>query len=211
VLTVRRLGHVPLDQVRYSLPTISDPLPPMLPNAPSGELLELHEDDWRQVELVSGTQATTVMAEFDAIRRVYDEHGVAGPDGVLRGFDSIHLRRRLSEPLSPALPGRQLRRLLPAIQHVYRGVGFRDTAGGVAGSFALGLGPVAIYGVTDRETVTTLALHPDDRSTLGLLTTVADGIAAAMRAFDLLFVDWCHCGTVDADQVGDYLRAALRA
>ncbi|GAA1774576.1 hypothetical protein [Luedemannella helvata] len=210
VLTVRRLGAISSDQIRYSLPTICDPLPPMLPNAPSGELLELHEDDWRQVELVSGSQADAVMAEFDAIRRVYDEYGIAGPDGILRGFGSIHLRQRLTEPLSPALPGRKLRQLLPEIKHVYRGVGFHDTAGGVAGSFALGLGPIAMYGVTDSQTVTTLALHPDDRTTLGVLDSVAAGIATVMRAFDLLFVDWCHCGTVDADQVGDYLRAALR-
>lgn len=211
VLTVRRLGQVPIDQIRYSLPTICDPLPPMLPNAPSDELLSLHEDDWRQVELISGSQANAVMAEFEAIRRVYEEHGVTGPDGILRGFDSIHLRERLPEPLSPALSGRQLRRLLPGIQRVYRGVGFRDTAGGVAGSFALGLGPIAIYGLTDSETVTTLALHPDDRSKLHLLDTVATGIAGVLRAFDLMFVDWCHCGTVDPSEIGDYLRAALRA
>jgi hypothetical protein len=117
----------------------------------------------------------------------------------------------LPEPLVPALPGRALRRLLPGIQHVYRGVGFRDTTGGVAGSYALGLGPVAMYGLTDHEAVTTLALHPDDRSTIGLLDDVAAGLAAVMRTFDLLFVDWCHCGTVDADQVGDYLKAALNA
>ncbi|GAA1808621.1 hypothetical protein GCM10009682_32970 [Luedemannella flava] len=211
VLTVRRLGAINSEQIRYSLPTICDPLPPMLPNAPSGELLELHEDDWRQVELISGTQANAVMADFEAIKRIYDGHGISGPDGILRGFGSIHLRERITEPLSPALPGRQLRRLLPDIQHVYRGVGFRDTPGGVAGSFALGLGPIAMYGVTDNETVTTLALHPDDRATLGLLDSVAAGITSVMRAFDLLFVDWCHCGTVDADQVADYLRAALRA
>ncbi|MFC7481150.1 hypothetical protein ACFQX7_15450 [Luedemannella flava] len=104
VLTVRRLGAINSEQIRYSLPTICDPLPPMLPNAPSGELLELHEDDWRQVELISGTQANAVMADFEAIKRIYDGHGISGPDGILRGFGSIHLRERITEPLSPRCP-----------------------------------------------------------------------------------------------------------
>src|SRR2546423_1435250 len=50
VLTVRRLTVSPQD-VLYSLPTICDALPVVGPAPTRVDCLELHEDDWRQVEL----------------------------------------------------------------------------------------------------------------------------------------------------------------
>jgi DNA-binding transcriptional ArsR family regulator len=53
VLTVRRLTTVSPQDVLYSLPTICHALPAVGPAATRDDCLELHEDDWRQVELVS--------------------------------------------------------------------------------------------------------------------------------------------------------------
>src|SRR5688572_27597383 len=53
-VTVRKVQTVQPSDLLFSLPTLCGAaLPELLPVAPAGEIVALHEDDWRQCELVS--------------------------------------------------------------------------------------------------------------------------------------------------------------
>ena len=56
-------------------------------------VLELHEDDWRQVEFVSIVLRDDIEADLASVREIYEQHR-KGP-----GFDQIHVRKRITQPL----------------------------------------------------------------------------------------------------------------
>jgi hypothetical protein len=204
VLTVRRLTTVSPQDVLYSLPTICDALPVVGPMPAPVDCLEFHEDDWRQVELVSRSQAMTVDTELDAIQIVYEQHGIRDSDGRVIGFNKIHVRP--GDPLIESVSWQRLRELLVPSSHEYGGVQFRGSAEMAFGSFALGVGPLVWYGLTAHDNVTVLGLTfaTDD----GPISTEA--IEPVLREFDLALVDWCRCAAIGPDSVAEYLAGLDR-
>jgi len=198
-LTLRRLVQVPLSEILYSLPTICSVLPAVGRPGGSGERLELLEDDWRQVELVSRSLLAEVETEFSAIRRIYEEHAHRDPEGRVFAFDKIHVRSIVS--LAESLPWSRLRTLLPASQPPYEGVGFRGHPDIAVGSFVRpDDGGWWWYGLRDEDLVSVLGLHiGSDRGPLPVAS-----VEPILRAFDLMVVDWCQCAAVDADGLANY-------
>ncbi|MFI5528359.1 hypothetical protein ACIA8O_07320 [Kitasatospora sp. NPDC051853] len=191
VLTVRRVDTADPRQIGYTLPTICAELPLLSPAAGGGgEDLVIHEDDWRQTELVERRLLAGVEAELRAVRRIRDEcsHRVGDEDTASWGFREIHLRRGPVEPLVGALSLDRLYELLP-VSRTYTGVSLRDGQGRVAGSFALevagGAGPVTLYGRCFGERVAALALRAE------VAPDAVPGLARLMAEHDLLLVDWC--------------------
>jgi hypothetical protein len=95
VLTVRRVDAVPPADILYSLPTICDVLPASAGGA-GIDRLEFHEDDWRQVEMVSGSLLDVVAGELHAIRAVYEgrarRDASGGPSRFTGSLTAITLR-----------------------------------------------------------------------------------------------------------------------
>lgn len=201
VLTVRRLQRVSPQELLFSLPTICDALPAVdAPSSTSTEPLVLHEDDWRQVELVSRGLAPAVETELDAIRRVYTRHGHRGADDRIVAFREIHVRSITSIAYPLSWP--RLRDLLPAADHEYAGVQFSGSTGLVVGSFALGFGPLTCYGILEEDQAPVVGLH----LTAGAGAVPVAALQAVLRGFDLAVVDWCRCVIVDADHLADYVN-----
>ena len=75
------------------------------------------------------------------------------------------------------------------------------------GSFALGVGRLVWYGVTERDSVTVLGLT----STAAGGPIPAESIELVLREFDLVLVDWCRCAAVGPDNITDYLAALDKA
>jgi hypothetical protein len=207
VLTLHRIERVSPHDMLYSLPTICDALPAAAPHAPRGDCLTLHEDDWRQVELVSAGLDGVVQAEFAAIRLIFMDQAVAGPDGRVVGFRRLHVRAEPAAPLACALPAAELPHRLPAVRRSYSCVAVGGAA--AAGAFAFGLGPLCLYGVAAAEAVTVLGLHPDTRGTRAVVDNAAAGLASLMRTYDLTLVDWCRRASVGPESVADYLYETL--
>jgi hypothetical protein len=205
VLMLSRVRSVPPRDMLYSLPTLCDALPPVDPAHTAANLLQLHEDDWRQVELVSANFADVVATELAAIQQVYDAHTVTGAQGGLVGFRDLHVRVHPQAPLIPPLPQAAIRQLLPT-QRSFAGVGFLDGAGTAVGSFAFGCGPFNVYGLAAGDTVTVLGLQLG-RARFNAANGTAAGLEGVMRAFALTLVDWCRCTVVDADSVGAYVQS----
>lgn len=114
VLTLHRIERVSPHDMLYSLSTICDTVPAADPHAPRYNHLALHEDDWRQVELVSAGLDGVVQAEIAAIRLIFMDQAVAGPDGRVVGFRRLHVRAEPAAPLACVLPAAELPHLLPA-------------------------------------------------------------------------------------------------
>jgi hypothetical protein len=162
--------------ILYSLPTIANLLPVTDPTAPSAGRLELHEDEWRQIEYVDRALRSMVERELAWVRRIHAEHR-SGP-----GFTSLHLR---DEPARP-LDGYAVRALLPAGGRAYPGFGFREVPGLVADGFAVEFPGTIVYGTRD---VLAMRERPD--------ATLMPALTAMARAWDLMLVDWCRAEIVE--------------
>ncbi|MFF3561298.1 hypothetical protein ACFYXS_14775 [Streptomyces sp. NPDC002574] len=211
VLVLRRIEQVDPREIRYSLPTFFDPLPPAEAPTGTGEPFVIHEDDWRQTEMVSRRLAGQVEAELRAIRRIHRQHSRVVGEGAssVHVYDEIHIRRAPTAPLATEVPQRRLFELLPVGGTSYTGVRCRDEQGRVVDSFAVDAGPLTVYGQSQAGRVTVLCLAPSaDAPGPSAAAECAAGLARAMREFDLLLVDWCGGLLVDASGVGDFLNPA---
>ncbi|HTR51901.1 MAG TPA: hypothetical protein VMJ10_14395 [Kofleriaceae bacterium] len=147
-LTLRKLVQVDPKTILFSLPTLENVLPPTRPGSAP---VRLHQDDWRQIELVTADQLPAVMAELAAIRDV-----IASRKGA--GFTRIHVRDKIVEPLQG---------VRVEVAGARRPLGIGDEL--VDGGFAIDDG--AIYGREHLGTIVALCLRiPSDH---------LDGVARA--------------------------------
>lgn len=195
-LRLRRIENVPSQDVRFSLPTLCDALPPTEGPLLEGTELLLHEDDWRQVEWVSATLEVEVQGELAAIRPLLAE-GAADNEG--QGFPDLYPRRGLSQPLvdSP-LQVADLQRIFPQARRSR--VAFETSSQTISQSFSLFVAPAsALYGLVGKDSrIEVLALadlsHGMPRESSEEL--LSEDLYVALRdlttAQGLLLVDWCQ-------------------
>ena len=172
-LVLRKIEMVDPRTILYSLPTLENVAPPTI--GPVAGAIEMHEDDWRQIELIAARFEPEIAAELAAIRTIHAEHR-SGP-----GFTSLHLRERIPAPLAGvALTLAELGLAGPP-----RAVAIGPVSGpraAVAGGFAFEVANGVIYGRDDRGVVA-LGLAPG---------TDPAPLAAVARTHDLVLVDWCR-------------------
>lgn len=174
-LLAERVVAVDPRTIRFSLPTLEDARAPVDAAADAADAIYLHEDDWRQTELVAAALRAEVDAELADVRAVkHDGDGGAG-------YARMHVRRRIPAPL----PGVTLRleALAAAVEATPRPLALRGV-GVVRDGFALPRGDALVYGTAPGGVVTALAVHgiPDD--VVGLLHPIA-------LRHKLLLVEWC--------------------
>jgi hypothetical protein len=213
IVTVLRAPVVPPSAILYSLPTICDSLPAAA-TAVETECLRMHEDDWRQIEMVSEALHDVVGAELRAIREIYEHHARRDTHRKLVGFERIHVRAQPGRPLPGPVSLRRLLGLFPAPDHRYGGVGFTTSSGAVAGSFAGIYGPIQLYGVADGDQLLVLGLRRIARG--ASYTPQAEpmpqaepiiALGRAMETFGTVIIDWCQCSIINASSLADYLAS----
>lgn len=207
-LTLRRTGlsAVPARDILFSLPSICDVLPSVAASSSGAGALEIHEDDWRQVEMVAGTLSDMIQSELRAIRSIYEEHARRAGDGGIIGFDSIHARSQPVRPLPDPLPVRQMLGMLPQPAPQYAGVTFGHPTGLAVNSFAMGFGPVSLYGLAEGDAIQVLCLGSRASADAGPPGLIS-GLQQVMEVFGLVLVDWCRCSVVGPASVAAYLTA----
>ncbi|MBO0803191.1 MAG: hypothetical protein J2P25_08975 [Nocardiopsaceae bacterium] len=212
-LTLRRASSpaVPARDILFSLPSICDVLPAVADNQSRADALEIHEDDWRQVEMVADSLSGMIQSELRAIQATYDERARRASDGGIIGFDSIHVRAQLARPLPVPLSLRQVLSMLPRPSRQYAGVAFEGMPGVAVDSFAMAFGGVSLYGLADGDAIESLCLgrrevpEVPDAGPPGLIP----GLRAVLDAFDLVIIDWCQCSVIGPDSVAGYLSRPL--
>lgn len=190
-LWVRRRVFVPLNRIVFSLPTISDRLPPTGPSRGTGrDVLTLPGDEWRQVEFVSREQADPVAAGLEEVRRVRAEARIEW------GWSRMYLRKEPLRPLgSRRIPlGDLLRRFRTDVRR-HDALAIKGENGEVEEGFAFETGGLlGIYGRTLGEDVRELCLRPG-RGAAG----DAPALASLAAAHDLLLVDWCRAELIPSE------------
>jgi hypothetical protein len=179
VLRKIKIETVPVDKILYAIPTLNDWTPAIAEGTTKlgKRVLELHEDDWRQIELVSRIHAETVESELAGVRRARESR--VGP-----GFKAVHIRKRLTSPLAECnLTLAGLDRALSGAQP-FEGLAYRQVAGLIANGFALEVDGTAVYGLISDGLVTNCGL-------LHLPDPPPKSIVDLCGEHGLLLVDWC--------------------
>jgi hypothetical protein len=202
-LVLRKVKIETIDprQVLFSLPTISDELPPVAPGTTKlkKDVLEMAEDDWRQTEFVHLSHDLTIDRELADVAAIYAEKRQG------QGFKELHVRKRIPEPLAAA---RIDLSALPA-ERYFDGVGFYGVAGLIAGGFALRMrSGIELYGVTRGGIVSALCVHVLARR--GIDEADINALQALAREHQLCVVDWCDCRRVSPDEFVEFFEPTLR-
>lgn len=181
-VTLRKVEAIDPRKILFSMPSLCGAALPATVSgeAPPGALV-LHEDDWRQCELVSTDLAADVSAELASIRRI---HATAAEKV---GWRELHVRERISHPLPR---GTKWQALVPRLGDFAPMTGVSLGGGlvvdAVAGRFSDG---VVVWGVEAAGELTVLCLENIDAAssaTAAALMRIADE-----RSF--ILVRWCRC------------------
>lgn len=160
-LFVRKIEKIDPKDLLFSLPTLENTLP-RLCSGDTSTAYKLHEDDWRQHELVAARFEPEIAADLAEIRAVKAER-------VGVGFKRLHLRSRIPAPLAGVTM-----RLSEVVAALGGDLARRDVAIGgslVDGGFAYVAGDGAIYGREVDGLVETLALDHADPAPLRALAS----------------------------------------
>jgi len=171
------------DDVLFSLPTISDEIGALEESASLENVFVVHEDDWRQQELVSRDFVERISNELRSIRQIYETQRVDV------GFKSLHVRTSIPSPLLGVCLNLKVLMGRLGAAHVYRGVAFNSVAAVVRNGFAFRTANGStLWGQRrDDDEVAILCIRPDES------IPVAEALApfgSFLTEFDLLFVDW---------------------
>jgi len=201
-----------LSRILYPVPTVSDAVPVVDESAPAGDRHVLHEDDWRQVELVATGRVGQARGELARVRDVLADHAQRGEDGACVGFDAVHVRHGPRRPWPDGVPLRGLLDLLgapPSPDVPAPAIAFFGEPGAVPGSFAVPVGPGVVYGLAEDDEVLVCGLDVGPRTAEGPRERLAAVLQGVMRAYDLVLVDWCRALTVPAPSLAHYLAQSL--
>jgi hypothetical protein len=195
-LSVRKLDLTQLSpgDILYSLPTICDVIPPLREGSSKAgkRVLELHEDDWRQVELVSSLHRKALETELKSIELIFAAQRTPGG-----AFKSLHVRKEIPEPLSDVtLSMATLRAALPNAR-VFDGLGYQHAPGLIEGGFAFEASGLTIFGLEQDSRVAACCFRfqklekaQDHARTLARLT----------RDMDVVLVDWCKASVTETSE-----------
>jgi hypothetical protein len=190
-LTLREKGlpaAVNPKDILYSLPTLCDALPALEEGSTKQgqHVLELHEDEWRQIEFVALTLESSAETDLRAVARIHNKHFKGS------GFDSIHIRKAVPAPLEGTwLTLEDLRSLLGGSASWFEGLTLQGTRELVAGGFAVKLASgLTLYGTQRGGRLDVLALRNRDEGTD--LEANARLLASIATRGQLLLIDWCR-------------------
>ncbi len=155
----------------------------MEPAGADDQVLVMHEDDWRQLELVSVVLRSDVAAEFSRIDAVKRAGGGAG-------YTEVHLRTQPQQPLvGSRLTAADIELALDDLAAHSVRISFEFLPGQVARhGFAYVTTGGAIYGLQPDQQVSVLGLmFSADQDEANQLVDIARRLATAAG---LMLVDW---------------------
>lgn len=181
-LALSKLEPIDPKQLLYSLPTICGAALPLQEPAHAGiEPLRLHEDGWRQCELIASLHLADIDAELAAIAEIATQHAAD------RGWRAIHVRERIERPLPPGVAWADVAGAFPKAAPL-PAITFGGHPEAIVGAVGLRLPDgVAVWGVEQGGDLRVLCVE-------GIAAASAETIAALQsvaREHQLVLVDWC--------------------
>ena len=185
-LTLRRVLSLQSQDLLFSQPTLPETLPSLARGTRrSGDVLELSEDDWRQVELVSLSCHEAVHTCLGGVRAVLADQRAS------LGWRQLYVRRGLRTPLPPdGFDLAWLRERFPELS-AYDGLSYRGLTPLIEGGFAYRApSGIDVYGQLESGSVRVLALRGwgDGEA----LAQDVDALIEVARTHRLCLLDWCR-------------------
>ncbi len=207
-LTLSKISYINPKDILYTLPTIENAAPrPNRKHTTTGHhTIEVHEDDWRQIEFVSVQFILEIEAEVADIEAIYREQSVN--NGQFLGFRQIHLRKRIPEPILPPLSLQDIEMILGEAEASFEGVSFERMPGVVPDSFAFQVHGLTLYGqrsADGAQIVRSLCMREPEPA---VEEPAQSSIQRLMAAHSLCLVDWSHMIVIrpgDAESLTRYL------
>jgi hypothetical protein len=190
VLREVRIEQVDVKDILFSLPTIDGVLPAIAQGSTklNKQVVEIHEDDWRQVEFVALALQDHIDEHLRAIQRIYEEERVDDA-----GFRKLHVRESLTVPLAGMkLTVRDLLAAFDTPPAQLDGIAFHGVAGLVANGFALRLlSGIELLGAVD-DVGQVVALCLSHARPNNALERDLPALARFAQRYQLSLINWCH-------------------
>jgi hypothetical protein len=195
---------IPAEDILYLLPTISDELPAVKVGSSKigKKVLEIHEDDWRQIEFVSVEFENEVDIHMDQVKLVYQRGSKKIDD--FTAFTELYVRKGLAQPIvNNRIPLSELISYF-VDGDIIDGLAYQRVAGTVENGFALKIDTgLYFYGLEKEGFVEVLCLKFVNRSSIS--SEVIDAISNIIQKYELIMVDWCALVKAKAsDSVKEY-------
>ena len=198
--SLRLLVRVPVPvhevtPILHHVPTIADSVPPLASGTSKAgkSVLELDEDDWRQVEFVSYDQKKSVEVCLAQIKTIYAQ------ETERRGFSRVHVRSEMSEPLYGVnIRAAEVYDIFGASALPFTGLAFSRFSGLISGGFALETNTeITIYGQQDKGIVKALCMGATEPT--GRFRAHVEALATFAIFHRLCLVDWVNTTLVPPD------------
>jgi hypothetical protein len=199
-LRFRRVEMLDPKSILFSLPSICGAaLPEVSVVRNPGDVVVLHEDDWRQCEFVASSHKEDISMELLGIHRIHSDEAAAV------GWRKIHVRERIGQPLPTGTTWSQVAGLLGNFEHIAGvAIGARENTVAKAVGIRLPDG-VVVWGVEEARGLSVLCVENLDgatAATAAALKRVADDLSCAL-------VQWCprrvYCRDVTIDHAAGTL------
>lgn len=185
------------EDILYTIPTIANDILPLVKEGKTGKnTFKVHEDDWRQFELISKSLSPVIESELAGIREV--RQNLCTEEGF---FKAIFVRKLIKTPLQGSnLRIDELQRQLK-VRTVYDGISLINSAGILPGfvkdGFAFqGLNGTQVFGQAIDNVVVVANLS---FASAGDTARCIDEVVKLLASHDLLCVDWLQAAVMATD------------
>ncbi len=193
-ITVVKVARISVKNILFTLPTINDWIPGTNQNKPSQAMSihAIHEDDWRQRELISLDFHHTIDEELKEVAQIYAEERA---DEI--GFRKCFVRKRIPTPISAHIRLSDVQKHLPHRSQSMGGVAYSDSPPLIKDGFSFDLGKVILYGHQVNGFVQAICLSRGHIETIDSLDA-AHCFEQLLSNYQLVLVDWCRMQTINA-------------
>lgn len=209
VLTLQKIIQVSPKDILFTLPTLCNEIPTLLNDSTKRgkDVLELHEDDWRQIEFVSVSHRDSIDFELAKIRSIYQEASI--DNGHFLAFKTLHVRKRIPTPLRDGIPLSELTQFFTSVlQKQYEGVSFQQDERLVDGGFAFQALPVVLYGQHTEGLIKILGIRVGEKAPENQ-KNIVHFLHHLMSTYHLSLIDWCRIQvmTAEAEAIETFLKS----
>jgi hypothetical protein len=186
IVKMRKIEKMNIDDIWYSLSTISNEFPQTVTSAQPMEFdIHIHEDNYRQKEFLNTSALSLIEEEFIEIKNILENQSKKSEEYTL--FKNCHVRNVIGAP-NLTINFNELKTLLSSDsvgQVIINGKALKN-------GFAIKTDKATYFGTLDNDTVTELCISQWDEYTISEIKVIN-------KDFNLLFVNWNHCEIVKND------------
>ncbi len=200
-LVLQKVRMIDPKKILFTLPTICNFLGEVSQEIDTtGRELTIHEDDWRNIELVSLKFREEINKNLGAIFRIHEE------ERIEQGFRTLHLRKDIEQPFeSVHFPFAELDKFEKS--RLYSGLGYLKNGLVLDGFAFLTVGGLTWYGRQKGGFVQELCLA--NRLPNNQTEREVEILAKMMGEYNLGFVDWSQVFLANSEQM-ENLQAYFR-